>query len=341
MANNFFKNANKAYAENLNDSILLGNDFNWTVTINLPTDTNSAFPSSNNKVKAKVSDVNIIPNSNLSIGSTIENISGSSQVYRLTVYPNFNRFNGFRSITLIGDGTLYIANKGDTTPISNNLDYTNLSNVPELKELKEYDIVVTIPNGGEVSGLSFVLQSDNFNISASLAQSNVMGLSTSLDSKANILDIKNNLTSTDINKPLSAVQGMVLQNTKLDKETGKGLSTNDFTNMYETAIEKNNWVKVNTRSENITLYCNPLFRIVDFRFYRTGAYIDWEETFLDVCTESYETPFSPKMETPLASYNVKIKGIVKPINNGFIVCGFVDSEEIIPRTLNFRGMWHY
>ena len=98
---------------------------------------------------------------------------------------------------------------------------------------------------------------------------------------------------------------------------------------------------MNTRSEDITLYYNPLLRIVDFRFYRTGAYIDSEETFLDACTVSYGTPFSPKMDTPLASYNVKIKGIVKPSLDGFEVYGFVDSEEITPRTINLRGMWHY
>lgn len=341
MGNNFFKNVNKAYAENLNDCILVSNGFDWNVTINLPTDTSSAFPSSNNKIKAKVVDVNITPNSNLSIGSTIENNSNSIQVYRLTVYPNFNRFNGFKSINLTGDGTFYIANKGDSNPISDNLDYTNLSNVPELKVLKEYDIVVIIPSGGEVSGLSFVLQSDNSGISASLDQSNIMGLSSSLDSKVNILDVKNNLNSTDINKPLSSVMGNVLQSTKVDKETGKGLSTNDFTNMYENTFGKNNWVKMKTKSEDITLYFNPLLRIVDFKFYRTGAYINSEETFLDICTESYGTPFSPKMDTPLASYNVKIKGIVKPIRDGFELYGFCDSEALEPKTLNFRGMWHY
>ena len=91
MANNFFNDSNKAYSENLNDGILVGNAFDWTVSIGLPADNGGVFPNSSTVVKAKVADVYITPNSNLSIGSSIENSSGSSQVYRLTVYPNFNR----------------------------------------------------------------------------------------------------------------------------------------------------------------------------------------------------------------------------------------------------------
>ena len=38
MANNFFKNGDKAYSENLNDGVLVGNAFDWTVSIGLPAD---------------------------------------------------------------------------------------------------------------------------------------------------------------------------------------------------------------------------------------------------------------------------------------------------------------
>ena len=183
MANSFFKNGDKAYSENLNDGILVGNAFDWTVNIGLPTDTGDVFPSSSDVVKAKVADVSATPNSNLSIGSTISNSSNSSQVYRLTVYPNFNRFGGFKSITLTADSgvTFYIANKGGSTPIVNNLDYSDLGNVPELKVLKEYDIVVTIPKNKGVTGLSFVFQSSGADVSGSIDQENVSGLNTRLN----------------------------------------------------------------------------------------------------------------------------------------------------------------
>ena len=183
MANSFFKNGDKAYSENLNDSILVGNAFDWTVSIGLPADNGGVFPNSSTVVKAKVADVYITPNSNLSIGSTISNSGGSSQVYRLTVYPNFNRFGGFKSISLTADSgvTFYIANKGGTSPIASNLDYDDLFNVPELKVLKEYDIVITIPMNKEVTGLEFVFQSSSANVSGSINQANVAGLTTRLN----------------------------------------------------------------------------------------------------------------------------------------------------------------
>ena len=183
MANNFFSDSNKAYSENLNDSILVGNAFDWTVSIGLPADNGGVFPNSSTAVKAKVADVYISPNSNLSIGSTISNSSGSSQVYRLTVYPNFNRYGGFKSISVTASSgvTFYVANKGASTPIANNLDYSDLSSVPELKVLKEYDIVITIPSNKEVSGVEFVFQSSRASVSGSISQSNVNGLADRLD----------------------------------------------------------------------------------------------------------------------------------------------------------------
>lgn len=182
MANNFFNDSNKAYSENLNDGILVGNAFDWTVSIGLPSDTDGVFPSSSDVVMAKVADVSITPNSNLSIGSTITNRATSAQVYRLTVYPNFNRFGGFKSISLTADSgvTFYVANKGGNSPIASNLDYSDLSNVPELKVLKEYDIVITIPANGEVTGLGFVFQSSRADVSSSIKQSNVLGLDNTI-----------------------------------------------------------------------------------------------------------------------------------------------------------------
>ena len=131
---------------------------------------------------------------------------------------------------MTGDGTFYIANKGGTSPIVNNLDYTDLSNVPELKVLKEYDIVVTIPNNGSVTGLSFVFQSSSASVSGSIEQSNVTGL-------------------------VSALGG------KVDKVTGKGLSKNDFTDALKTKLENLNvWETIREGSIQ-GMDCNYKFEI--------------------------------------------------------------------------------
>ena len=199
--NNFFKHNDKVYSENLNDSVLVGNAFSWSISIDLPSDSDGLFPAGSDVVKAKVADVYATPNTNLSIGSTIENSSGSSQVYRLTVYPNFNRFGGFTFVSLEGDGSVIITTKGGTSPVRNNLDYTNLGNVTELKTLREYDLVVTIPSGGEVTGLSFGFQSSAASAEASISQANVDGLTSDLSSlrtgKANTVHTHTSVNVTE------------------------------------------------------------------------------------------------------------------------------------------------
>lgn len=241
MANDFFKNGDKAYSENLNDGLLVGNAFDWTVDISLPDDSGSVFPNSSTVVKAKVADVSITPNSNLSIGSTIENNSSSSQVYRLTVYPNFNRFGGFVSISLVADSgvTFYIANKGGTSPIASNLDYDDLGNVPELKVLKEYDIVITIPRNKEVTGLEFVFQSSSADVSGSISQSNVTGLSDSL---------------TTLN---TQVAGLINAN---DEIWNYDLSVSDYNPTVDSTVtvtcRVTDFYGEAVAGESVTLYCN-------------------------------------------------------------------------------------
>lgn len=75
--------------------------------------------------------------------------------------------------------------------------------------------------------------------------------------KVNVSDIIDNLSSTYANKPLSAKQGKILKDlidivtssleNKVDKEPGKGLSTNDFTNEEK---EKLKSININTGGEN-------------------------------------------------------------------------------------------
>ena len=334
MANDFFKNGDKAYSENLNDGLLVGNAFDWTVDVSLPSDTGGVFPNSSTVVKAKVADVYITPNSNLSIGSTISNSSGSSQVYRLTVYPNFNRFGGFKSISLTADSgvTFYIANKGGNSPIASNLDYDDLGNVPELKVLKEYDIVITIPRNKEVTGLEFVFQSSSASVSASLLQSNVTGLSDSLNAKVNVSDIKDNLTSTDTNKPLSANQGKALK-TLVD---GKSDTNHNHDNRYYTETEINGWKSWGTPNPYITAYYNEALRLFFFRYYRPNYNFTTTDEITLEGSLGLGSIWVPVMNTILSSYNATIIGAV--LTNNRLT---VQTTTTGTKTINLTGMWHY
>ena len=332
MSNDFFKHGNKVYSENLNDGILLGNAFDWTVTVSLPTDTGSVFPNSSTVGKAKVCDVSITPNSNLSIGSTISNSSGSSQVYRLTVYPNFNRYGGFKSISLTADTgvTFYIANKGGNSPIVNNLDYSDLGSVPELKVLKEYDIVLTIPNGKSVTGLSFVLQSSSADVSGSIAQSNVTGLSSALEGKVNVSDVKNNLTSTDTDKPLSAYMGKILQDSKSS-------NNHNHDNRYYTETEIGTWtsVEVTGAASYATLEVNEALRLALFKYYRQNYnFTNTNDVTLheNAIPSDYRPPitivgacFNPNVGLTVSEY-----GVISAV-----------SIQAGAKTINATAMWHY
>lgn len=219
---NFFKHDDKAYAENLNDALLIANAFDYQVPVNIPgMYNNNHYPNDNNIHKVGVADVTIVSSGSLSIGDTsITNNSNTSQVIRLRVYPNFNNFFSWKDISWTATGaiTIDICDAGTTTSLLpagelTNPDGSNLSGVASLRGLKEYDLLITIPANGILNTLSIVFI-NNWNsqnrVSASISAANVDGLddiiTTSLDSK-------------------------------VDKVTGKDLSSNDFTDEYKQKLD--------------------------------------------------------------------------------------------------------
>lgn len=257
--NNFFKHNDKVYSENLNDSVLVGNAFSWSISMDLPTDSDGLFPSSSDVVKAKVADVYATPNTNLSIGSTIENSSGSSQVYRLTVYPNFNRYGGFTFVSLEGDGSVIITEKGGTSPVRNNLDYANLGNVTELKTLREYDLVVTIPSGGVVTGLGFGFQSSTASAVASISQSNVSGLVDDLSSlESGKADTEHTHSSMDVIES-NTLPNIGIQDTATQSRVNLGVnavvgSLSDSITNLNTRVKSGNVSNISVQKQNTAAY---------------------------------------------------------------------------------------
>lgn len=197
---NFFKHDDKAYAENLNDAILIANAFDYQVPVNIPgMYNNNHYPSDNLVHKCGVSDVTIVSSSSLSIGDTsITNNSNTSQVLRLRVYPNFNNFYGWKDLGWDGDEgiTVDICDAGTTTSLLpsgelTNPEGNNLSGAASLRGLKEYDLLITIPVNGVLNTLSLVFvnkwNSQN-RVSASINQGNVTGLEDDLQSFKDFID---------------------------------------------------------------------------------------------------------------------------------------------------------
>ena len=242
---NFFKHDDKAYAENLNDAVLIGNAFNFEVPVNLPSMyLNNHFPTDTNVHKAGVADVTIISSGSLSIGDTeIQNNTNTSQILRLRIYPNFNTFHAFKSInwTCTGNVTVDICNVGTTTSLlpsgalTNPDNETLLNGISNLQGLKEYDLLITIPENGVLNTLNIVFinnRASENRVSASISQDNISGLTDTLSS------LESNLT-TRING-------------KVDKVTGKGLSSNDFTDEYKGYVD----AYTDCNEEHITYWDN-------------------------------------------------------------------------------------
>ena len=321
----FFKHGNKVYSENLNDGILVGNSFDWTVSIGLPGDTGGVFPNSSTVVKAKVADVYATPNSNLSIGETITNNAGSSQVYRLTVYPNFNRYGGFTSVSLVGDGDVIITEVGASAPIRNNLDYSDLGDVVELKQLKEYDIVVTIPSGGVVTGLGFGFQSSTANVNASISQANVDGLTSDLsDLQEGKADTEHTHSSSDVtevsalsNIGTSANASQSVVNGAVDESVGS-LSTS-----IANHLEDLTWINFHD-SNGIQLWTNKALKLSYLSFNRTVSVGASSTTTMkeDYSSTDEKIPYCPPTSTycPTSKKDVYLTvnylGGIKIINNG-------------------------
>ena len=142
----FFTNGDKPYAENLNDSLLLLDAFNVTVPVSLPDMfSNGEFNSSLNVPrKAGVSIVTLKSvDSGVTIGSNM--ISGTGDVV-FRVYPNFNSFYKWQSISFEKSGSVNVSfKKTDGSLINASVnDNGVISDSSALKVLQEIDVVLSL-----------------------------------------------------------------------------------------------------------------------------------------------------------------------------------------------------
>ena len=186
---NFFKHDDKAYAENLNDAVLIGNAFNFEVPVNIPSMySNHHYPSNNNTYKAGVADITIISSGSLSVGDeAITNNTNSSQMLRLRIYPNFNNFYAWKKLnwTCTGDVTVNICDAGTSTSLlpsgalTNPDNETLLNGISNLQGLKEYDLLITIPVNGELNTLKIIFINNHNAPNKVSAQLNLSSFSNS------------------------------------------------------------------------------------------------------------------------------------------------------------------
>ena len=210
----YFRGDDKPFAENLNDALLLSNVFDFTVPIELPTMfSNGQWVNTTSSRKCSVSLVTIEDLDGLSV--TGANIQGTGTLV-LKFYPNFNSFGKIAKLEWTGDVTeCWITDKNNVTVEDNVENGVVLSG--NANQLVEYLIHLEID--GALSELVVTCENKRHRFGASVGVSGVTGLEERLTS----IEAKNTQQDTNINN-------------KVDKVTGKGLSSNDYTNAEKSKL---------------------------------------------------------------------------------------------------------
>ena len=220
----YLTNGDKPFAENFNDAILLSNMFDLNVDIVLPDMySNKTWSVSTGNRKAGVAITNVKEATGLSI-TTVDDksaITGTGTL-KLGFYPNFNAFGGIDKITWTGTGTItcsiYSAGGSLITDVTNG---ETISSTTTLRTLQNFEIRLTLSSATLKTVKIGMVNKDHTRYGAKIGINDISGLQDDLDAKVNVSDIKDNLTSTDTNKPLSANQGKTLK-TAID-----AIKTND------------------------------------------------------------------------------------------------------------------
>ena len=210
----YFRGDDKPFAENLNDALLLSNVFDFTVPIELPTMfSNGQWVNITSSRKCSVSLVTIDDLDGLSV--TGANIQGTGTLV-LKFYPNFNSFGKITKLEWTGDvNDCWITDKNNVTVEDNVENGVVLSG--NANQLAEYLIYLKI--NGTLSDLVVTCENKRHRFGATVGVSGVTGL----ESRLSNIEAKNTQQDTTIGN-------------KVDKVTGKQLSSNDYTNAEKSKL---------------------------------------------------------------------------------------------------------
>jgi len=216
----YFTNNDKPFAENINDALLLSNVFDYSVNIEMPTMfSNGQFLENYTSRKCGVSIVTLLSNDGLTINDN--SITGTGKLV-FKIYPNFNSFGNLKKISWSGDGDIRcsIQNVSGTTITSNVTNGEILNNV-NLKILQEYVIVLDF-NDASLTILSVDFENKN--------SENRYGANVKINAVDGLEEQLNQMDTAINNNSL-------LIEDKVDKVTGKGLSTNDYANADKNKVD--------------------------------------------------------------------------------------------------------
>lgn len=238
----YFTNDDKPFAENLNDALLLSNVFDLTVPIELPRMFNNGeWSTGTGQRKAGVSIIQtegidgndvVIDNYEDEQGNTVCALfANSDATVLITVYPNFNQYGNLQKVYWEFEEasdenlTIDVLTEQGTALLTNIPNNSVLSSVPYLQQLNKFILRLNFEGGTGIKKLGFIMQNKQQDrYGAEVGISDVTGL---------------NSTITDLESSIDGLDSAITTglNGKVDKVSGKGLSTNDFTTGFKQDVE--------------------------------------------------------------------------------------------------------
>ena len=216
----YFRNDDVPFSENLNDALLVSNVFDYTVNIELPKMySDSTFIDNLSPRKAGVAIVTLKENLPSGISISTDSTTGESTLtgtgtVQFLFYPNFNSFGKIKAIRWTDENDNIQVNlktkTGTTfaTHIANGVIENSSSHLTTLEEI----IIELEFNNDTLHNLTITMENKRqTRYGANVKIDTVDGLSERLDA----IDTTNALQDA-------------LITTKVDKISGKGLSTNDY-----------------------------------------------------------------------------------------------------------------
>lgn len=234
----YLTNGDKPYAENLNDSLLLVDAFHLNVYVALPGMYKDGEFNNTTGIVRKAG-VSLVTITNKDAGVTIgsDSITGTGKI-TFRVYPNFNSFDKWSKVAwsvTSGSATVDLKETDGTTILSNIGNFEPLSSDPELSQLQEIDVVITLTNATITKVVfEFVNKKTRTGnqdlVHTTLLQSNVDSLTTDLaskEAKANKKDTIND-SSTEYPSSKAVTNGLALKENLSNKKTSVTNSDSDY-----------------------------------------------------------------------------------------------------------------
>lgn len=187
---NYFRNEDKPFAENLNDALLLSNVFDLTVGIEMPKMfSNSSWVNTNSPRKCSVAILTL--KEGLPSGVTVSTdsdtgnsiLTGTGTV-KLSIYPNFNAFGRYKSISWENDGSIIVNLKTDTgSTIANNITNGEITSASSNLQTLQEIIIEIVMTDATLKSFNVVMENKSQDrYGATVGITDVTGLNDVIDS---------------------------------------------------------------------------------------------------------------------------------------------------------------